>query len=542
MRKLNTIDLFAGAGGLSYGFMKTKKFDIKVAVENNKHAQATYMNNHKNVQIESDIRNIDYQKLKDIYGEINVVIGGPPCQGFSNANRQKNELVSSNNQLVKEYIRAVDELQPDVFIMENVKTMSSEKHKFFCTEDDEIYNNNLDLKVAKDTIPIAKAVLCVDEFIDLLKSSADIKGFMLSKEDYVKINTIYKNTKSENKFKHYITKKSTAMNKLIQAWGEIHDEFWCEEYKLVFLKAKETLCEYIDGVNNFETLKSELEIIIELQKAMYKVQEVRNFKVNLIDITRIEEDICVVVKTYRVLNFVTEKLKSLGYIIEKGIVNAADFGVPQTRERFIIIGVKENQLKTNKVELPKAIIKNYYTIGDAIKDLAKYSTSTSIDAKSIKKEGKNTLNPLYNYLNDSYYVDNHIITNTRETALKRFEELKPGQNFHDLDESLKTTYSDPSRTQNTIYQRLKYNQPSATVLNVRKSMWIHPTLHRAVSIREAARLQSFPDSFVFSGPKDSQYQQIGNAVPPLLGRAIAEKVLELLGVSVEDRLEHIFKK
>jgi DNA (cytosine-5)-methyltransferase 1 len=114
-------------------------------------------------------------------------------------------------------------------------------------------------------------------------------------------------------------------------------------------------------------------------------------------------------------------------------------------------------------------------------------------------------------------------------AQKRFEAIKEGQNFHDLDDSLKkNTYSDIKRTQKTIYQRLKYDKPSGTVVNIRKSMWIHPKKSRAISIREAARLQSFPDSFIFEGSKDSQYQQIGNAVPPLLARAIAEKIYDLL--------------
>ena len=81
--------------------------------------------------------------------------------------------------------------------------------------------------------------------------------------------------------------------------------------------------------------------------------------------------------------------------------------------------------------------------------------------------------------------------------------------------------------------RLQYNEPSGTVVNVRKSMWIHPELDRAISIREAARLQTFPDSFVFEGTKDSQYQQVGNAVPPFLAKAIASSVLNTLQAKTE---------
>ena len=124
MKKYTTIDLFAGAGGLSYGFKETGKFDIKIAVEYNKYAQETYKKNHPNTDIESDITQItneNYQSIKEKYGSIDIVIGGPPCQGFSNANRQKNELICGNNQLVNEYIRAIEQLEPIAFVMENVK-------------------------------------------------------------------------------------------------------------------------------------------------------------------------------------------------------------------------------------------------------------------------------------------------------------------------------------------------------------------------------------------------------------------------------------
>ncbi|MNG04319.1 Modification methylase AplI [compost metagenome] len=130
------------------------------------------------------------------------------------------------------------------------------------------------------------------------------------------------------------------------------------------------------------------------------------------------------------------------------------------------------------------------------------------------------------------------MTETRETARKRFEALQPGQNFHDLDRTLiEDTYTRPERTQNSIYLRLEYQKACGTVTNVRKSMWIHPVLNRAISIREAARLQSFPDSFIFAGTKDSQYQQVGNAVPPIMARAIALKLAQLLDTCNETARE-----
>lgn len=139
------------------------------------------------------------------------------------------------------------------------------------------------------------------------------------------------------------------------------------------------------------------------------------------------------------------------------------------------------------------------------------------------------LSKLATLLRDAKSLKNHIITKTTDIAMERFKAIKQGQNFHSLDDSLKTnTYTDVSRTQNTIYLRLNYNEPSGTVVNVRKSMWIHPVLDRAISVREAARLQTFPDSFVFCGSKDKQYQQVGNAVPPIMAKAIAERLAETL--------------
>lgn len=130
------VDLFAGAGGLSLGFMQTRKYDIKVAFENSPYMQETYRLNHPGVEVHGDVCAANYDEIKEKYGDIDVVIGGPPCQGFSNANRQKNHAISQNNMLVKQYIRAVLELKPKAFVMENVSMLKSDVHRFYMEESD----------------------------------------------------------------------------------------------------------------------------------------------------------------------------------------------------------------------------------------------------------------------------------------------------------------------------------------------------------------------------------------------------------------------
>ena len=98
----SVIDLFAGAGGLSLGFMQTRKYEIKVAFENSPYMQETYRLNHPDVEVLGDVCTANYDDIVKRHGQIDVVIGGPPCQGFSNANRQKNTAISQNNMLVKQ--------------------------------------------------------------------------------------------------------------------------------------------------------------------------------------------------------------------------------------------------------------------------------------------------------------------------------------------------------------------------------------------------------------------------------------------------------
>ena len=175
MEKYTVIDLFAGAGGLSHGFLQTGRFSLVAAAEINPNAQATYRKNIADkvpgfVFIDNVV-GYDFSKLSSDFGGIDIVIGGPPCQGFSNANRQKNHLISMNNGLVKEYFRAIKEIRPRAFVMENVSMLRSDTHRFYESRKDNEEIDNLILQGY--SIPKrADSVMVADRVFDGIDYSA----------------------------------------------------------------------------------------------------------------------------------------------------------------------------------------------------------------------------------------------------------------------------------------------------------------------------------------------------------------------------------
>ena len=178
MKKYSVIDLFAGAGGLSLGFMQTNKYEIKAAFENSPYMQETYRANHAGVDVFGDVCKADYKKLKKMYGSIDVVIGGPPCQGFSNANRQKNHVISRNNMLVKQYLRAILELQPKAFVMENVSMLRSEIHRFYKTKADIEIVSEYSIPVKETSVVLLEPAYCFEGAIEIVKSPDLISKYL----------------------------------------------------------------------------------------------------------------------------------------------------------------------------------------------------------------------------------------------------------------------------------------------------------------------------------------------------------------------------
>lgn len=539
------VDLFAGAGGLSLGFMQTKKYDIKVAFENNPAMQKTYKKNHMGVDVQDDVCLADYNDIQKKYGKIDVVIGGPPCQGFSNANRQKNHAISQNNMLVKQYIRAIRELSPKAFVMENVSMLRSDVHRFYLDEaDNELFGQEkYEIHMQSTKLVLLDKAYMFDCAKTIARSSSAITANIWPEDCYVSLNVVYKMSKNHQKLLKTLKKHKKKLLEYADIYADEgkKNDIESNDIALRSYEAFSAIKQFFDEKLEADKLKDVIEPAIMIQRMLSKSKEIfdNHLIVDKCDYAE-NGDLVAYIKSYAVFDYLKALLgtDSNGYEINQDVLCAADFGAPQKRKRFIVIGIKKSL--TDTVQLPIGIFseKDYRTVQDAIGDLQNVPTVTDV-AEDIGTPLKKAddISELGKSLRDTDTLFNHIITKTRETAMERFKAIKQGENFHSLNDSLKTnTYTDANRTQNTIYLRLAYNQPSGTVVNVRKSMWIHPELNRAISIREAARLQTFPDSFIFCGSKDKQYQQVGNAVPPIMAKAIAEKLADQLE-QIEKRFE-----
>lgn len=224
---------------------------------------------------------------------------------------------------------------------------------------------------------------------------------------------------------------------------------------------------------------------------------------------------------------IEEAARKLGYDIKAKVLHAVDYGVPQKRKRAIIIGSKigvpdhpkPTHVDPQKINLLNRELKNWSTVREAISDLSK------------EPDGKNW----------------HIGRNPTEVSLKRYKCVPPGGNRFNLPEDLTPDCWRRKKTGSTdVFGRLEWDKPALTIrtefFKPEKGRYLHPEAHRPITIREAARIQTFPDDYVIVGSNVQAAKQIGNAVPPELARNVGLKLLELINSPIDGLNDEIIDR
>ena len=221
------------------------------------------------------------------------------------------------------------------------------------------------------------------------------------------------------------------------------------------------------------------------------------------------------------VNLIKKCLENLGYTLSYTVLNAVDFGVPQRRLRLFVIGSRQGV----QVPFPAPTCKKPVSVMEAIGDLPDLENGAAVDLMDYKSEPVSDY--AYRMRGNKKIATNHLVTHNASYVVKRYSHIPPGGNWEDIPSRLMKNYADKSRCHTGIYRRLKLKEPSVVIGNYRKNMLVHPTQDRGLSVREAARLQSFPDWFRFMGSIGFQQQQVGNAVPPMLAEAVFRSVIDV---------------
>lgn len=191
---------------------------------------------------------------------------------------------------------------------------------------------------------------------------------------------------------------------------------------------------------------------------------------------------------------IIDDFNKIGYYVECKVLNSADYGVAQVRKRVIFIGSRV----TNEILFPSPIVNKFKSVKEAIDDLPILESSQTST------------------------IPNHKAMNHTEQMLTKMSFIPDGGDRTAIPLSLRPTSGDVRK-----YIKYSSSKPSVTVTGDMRKIF-HYSQNRALTVRELARLQSFPDSFIFKGKSISQQQQVGNAVPPLMAEEIAKSILEMI--------------
>ncbi len=619
--KVTFVDLFAGAGGFSEGFLQAeygnKYYDFRLASDINENCELTHLARY-NYQLgldaeflRQDITEPDFldnflKKIGD--KQIDIVCGGPPCQSFSLAGKRKK--FDKKDDLFAHYLKVIRQLRPKYFVMENVKgILTKEQGKikdmilqeirsivdlkefnqliFFVSQLKKIeteqsfildcYNLRLQFEKAtdKDLENLKNSYInCLENKFRIL--TPKIVDYKTSKTDK-NISTIRHgfNLLKRVKELEYIRKK--VINE--KAFSNVDNDFFTDDFDSFLTSIEpETIIEKIH--TSFNNLKPN-------EKFSDEVKQI----ITALEIFDYSFDECVkglnlfVTKANKTNEFESILSQIRLYNIEQPFVAlASDYGVPQNRERVLFIGCRKDQKLINDV--PATVKHNEkVNVFEAIYDLdfvgndderfdyekinlkAQYNGSTekmksliqkrNIDGKPNEDGGlsysewskKGRLNGRFANAKNPFYVrsfeelentlshlvaplQNHKTSKQNDEVIKRLDVILKSGNYESAKENLKAIGLESDKRSYTV---LKPEGQSSTIMTIADD-YIHYSNPRALTVREMARLQSFDDSFVFQGKRSTggnkrkfevpQYTLVGNAVPPLMARAVAMEILK----------------
>lgn len=230
----------------------------------------------------------------------------------------------------------------------------------------------------------------------------------------------------------------------------------------------------------------------------------------------------------KIVDEIFQGMESLGYRVKIEVLKAEEFGVPQERRRVFFIATRTDApiLFPERTHGPGLL--PFVTVWDAISDLPALANGDTPEPRYYANLPQNSYQALLR--GDCTLVQNHTAPRLSRINEERMQYIPPGGSWRDIPRDLlppgmlKAKRSDHTKR----YGRPRKTDLACTILtkcDVHWGAYIHPTQDRALTVREAARLQSFPDFFTFRGSRTDQYVQVGNAVPPLLGKKVAESLV-----------------
>lgn len=609
-KKITFVDLFAGAGGISEGFLQAYNdrlyFDFLLASDINSNCQLTHevRYNHQlgldTKFICQDIMEDDFvdNLLRELKGKtVDVVTGGPSCQSFSLAGTRKK--FDKRDNLFFHYLKVIKALRPKYFVMENVKGILTKEGGRIVQRILNEIRSIVDVKQMPSLITFLSANLpkvyscfLVKVFLAKINWEAEEtnrsqeNAFLSLLEEQFKVVTRsmeYRKSKSDknvNTARHGIKllQDITKRESLKKATIELKTR--CNINNDIFAEQLNAFIETIDDPNLISTTDQALEAMtsmVEDKKVLSELREALSIFALTFDETisliynKLESD-------YPSLLSDFTKLVSgirLYNIDSPKVLLAADYGVPQNRERVVFIGCRNDQelisdipatiKPQDKVRLFEALwdldtieggeTQTHYIESDPQPELAElltYRSSTSEPSNDgclfsdWSRKGRlghrftfdcmpfyvKTSHDLQNLcLREVMELFNHQTSSQSADVKKRLRIIAEAGDYDLAKDKLK---SEGISSHKRNYVVLHPNQQSPTVCTMPDD-FIHYHAYRPLTVREMARLQSFDDSFVFQGKRQTggdkrkdeipQYTLVGNAVPPLMARAIANVLL-----------------